>query len=93
MSVALSPVAKKFQFHPLAFLGNGSALSSSSFGSKKVIDMLELCTEKSIKQIIEKVAIIEKSCAETMIKLNDVGVRHRFVFAEYNNAFTPIDDH
>lgn len=89
VSVGLPPVKDTFEVTPFSFLKNAGSFGSSFLGSKaEALEMLELAAEKGVKPWVEEIPISEKGCEEALNRCNEGDVRYRFVFTDYDKAFT-----
>ncbi|ODV64662.1 GroES-like protein [Hyphopichia burtonii NRRL Y-1933] len=89
VSVGLPPVKDTFEVTPFSFLKNAGSFGSSLLGSKaEALEMLQLAADKGIKPWVEEIPISEKAVNEALNRCDQGDVRYRFVFTDYDKAFT-----
>ncbi|CAK9440096.1 uncharacterized protein LODBEIA_P41960 [Lodderomyces beijingensis] len=89
VSVGLPPVEEKFEVSPFTFLKQGASFGSSLLGSKaEVQQMLDIAAKHNVKPMIEEIPISEENCAKALDRCEAGDVRYRFVFTDFDKAFT-----
>lgn len=89
VSVGLPPSDKKFEVSPATFLRMAGSFGASLLGSKaEAMKMLEIAAENKVYPWIEEVPISEQGCHEALTRCDAGDVRYRFVFTEFDKAFT-----
>lgn len=88
-TVGAPPVSEVLSFPPFELIMNNLSINGSCIGSKQeALQMLDLAAKYKIRPWIEEVPISEENCGNSLQRCHDGDVRFRFVFTEYDKAFS-----
>lgn len=93
-TVGLPEVSEKFEVSAFTMLRSGANIGQSLLGNREeALEMLNLAAEKNIRPWIEKIPISEKGCNEALTRCDKGDVRYRFVFTDFDKAFSQPSEH